>query len=167
MSLTTSPNSHLLNKLLFIVDALRRKSVKDNEKSNKQKVTKLTVRQSSAIRLLKLLTDRNPEGVSLKTLSAGLQMTVPATSILVDTMVVRGYFERRPNPEDRRAVHIRLTEKGKGVFSELSTKIAKDFRNILMELEDEEKKNFAQIVEKLYSGINTPSPDNGNDTKAV
>ncbi len=156
MSLTTSPNTHLLNKLLFIVDALRRKSVKDSSlKSNtKQKTTKLTVRQSSAIRLLKLLTDKTPEGVSLKTLSTGLQMTVPATSILVDTMVVRGYFERRPNPADRRAVHIRLTDAGKSVFSELSTKLTKDFKNILQELEEDEKKNFAQIVEKLYSGIN-------------
>ncbi len=154
MLLTTSNNTHLLNKLLFIVDTLRRKSAKESEKASKQKSAKLTVRQSSAIRLLKLLTDKAPQGISLKTLSSGLQMTVPATSILVDTMVVRGYFERRPNPEDRRAVHIRLTEKGKSVFSELSTKITKDFKNILMELEDEEKKNFVQIVDKLYTGIN-------------
>ncbi len=154
MPLTTSPNAHLLNKLLFIVDTLRRKSAKDGDKSTKQKSPKLTVRQSSAIRLLKLLTDKTPQGISLKTLSTGLQMTVPATSILVDTMVVRGYFERRPNPDDRRAVLIRLTEQGKLAFSELSTKITKDFKNILMELGEEEKKNFVQIVDKLYTGIN-------------
>jgi hypothetical protein len=42
-----------------------------------------------------------------------LGVSKQATSQLIDTLVVRGYLERQPNPEDRRRVTIEATERGR------------------------------------------------------
>ncbi len=40
-------------------------------------------------------------------------MSKQATSRLIDTLVLRGYLERRTNAEDRRRIEIELTERGR------------------------------------------------------
>jgi DNA-binding MarR family transcriptional regulator len=44
---------------------------------------------------------------------APLRMSKQAASQLVDTLVLRGYIERRTDPEDRRRMGLRLTERGR------------------------------------------------------
>jgi DNA-binding MarR family transcriptional regulator len=45
-------------------------------------------------------------------LTRGLGISKQAVSQLVDTMVMRGYVERRPDPDDRRRMHLTLTPRG-------------------------------------------------------
>lgn len=42
-----------------------------------------------------------------------LGVTKQAASQLIDTLVLRGYLERRPDPDDRRRLSIELTERGR------------------------------------------------------
>jgi DNA-binding MarR family transcriptional regulator len=45
-------------------------------------------------------------------LMRGLGISKQAVSQLVDTMVMRGYIERRPDPDDRRRMQLTLTQRG-------------------------------------------------------
>ena len=102
----------------------------------------LTVRQGSAISQLKLLQECAPEGVSLKEFAKHLQMTIPASSLLVETIVRKGYMQRTPNPNDRRAIQIKLTEKGLELFHD-------DLNQRCQVLTKEELDTLYSIVEKL------------------
>ena len=42
-----------------------------------------------------------------------LGVSKQAASQLIDTLVVRGYLERRPDPEDRRRINVEATERGR------------------------------------------------------
>jgi DNA-binding MarR family transcriptional regulator len=42
-----------------------------------------------------------------------LRISKQASSQLIDTLVLRGYLERRADPDDRRRMSIRLTERGR------------------------------------------------------
>jgi DNA-binding MarR family transcriptional regulator len=53
------------------------------------------------------------QGGSAGALVRQLGVSKQAASQLIDTLVVRGYLERRPNPEDRRRVTIEATERGR------------------------------------------------------
>jgi DNA-binding MarR family transcriptional regulator len=53
------------------------------------------------------------QGVSASDLVRQLGVSKQATSQLLDTLVVRGYLERRPDPEDRRRVTLEATERGR------------------------------------------------------
>lgn len=114
------PTPHVVfRELIEILDRLRRQSVLSINSMQQKKMFGLTMRQASAIAQVQLLMEKEPQGVALKVLAKQLQMTVPATSLLVESMVGKGFFERNPNPTDRRAVCIRLSEKGMELFDEV------------------------------------------------
>jgi len=48
-----------------------------------------------------------------------LGVTKQATGQLVDTLVARGYLERRPDPDDRRRMLIELTARGRAAAAEV------------------------------------------------
>ncbi len=56
-----------------------------------------------------------PEGVRLTELAERAQITKQSMGSLVDYLEERGYVERVPDPADRRAKIVRLTERGKDV----------------------------------------------------
>ena len=106
----------------------------------------LTVRQGSAISQLKLMLEEEPDGVSLKSLAKRMQMTIPATSLLVETMVGKGYMERKPNPTDRRAVCITLTEKGLSLFANVYAQFHNELDRRAKALTAEDLKTLSRIV---------------------
>ena len=54
-----------------------------------------------------------PEGKRLTTLAAAANITKQSAGALVDSLVASGYVERVPDPEDARAIRIRLTAYGR------------------------------------------------------
>lgn len=54
-----------------------------------------------------------PEGIRLTDLAERAQLTKQLVVYLVDSLEERGYVERRPDPADRRAKRICLTERGR------------------------------------------------------
>ncbi len=68
----------------------------------------LSVRQMNALGALNRLMTNRQEGIPLKTLAHYLRMSIPSTSLLVDSMVKKGLFDRKENPRDRRSLCIRL-----------------------------------------------------------
>lgn len=109
----------------------------------------LTVRQCSAIARVELLTQECPQGISLKMLAHHLQMTVPATSLLVEALVSRGLLERTPNPNDRRAVCIRISEKGRSFFEEVNGLVNKEMDELASVLSEEEMGVISRAADKL------------------
>ncbi|MBV9002316.1 MAG: MarR family transcriptional regulator, partial [Solirubrobacterales bacterium] len=52
------------------------------------------------------------QGQPLGALVRQLRVTKQAASELIDTLVVRGYISRTPDPDDRRRVNATLTDRG-------------------------------------------------------
>jgi len=52
------------------------------------------------------------QGQPLGALVRQLRVTKQAASELIDTLAVRGYISRRPDPDDRRRVNVTLTDRG-------------------------------------------------------
>lgn len=139
----------LFRKLLEILDDMRRDSIKAINAPVQKKMYGLTVRQGSAISQLKLMQEDAPEGVSLKSLAQRMQMTIPATSLLVEVMVSKGFMERNPNPNDRRAVCIKLTERGLSLFDDVYARFHDEIDRRAQALTQEELNAFSCIVEKM------------------
>ncbi len=128
---------------------MRRESIKALNAPAQKKTYGLTVRQGSAVSQLKLMQEETPEGVSLKELAKRMQMTIPATSLLVETMVSKGFMERNPNPNDRRAVCIKLTERGSSLFDDVYARFHDELDRRAQALTEEEINAFSSIVEKM------------------
>ena len=155
MKAMEAPHAHAphvaFQRLLYVLDDIRRDSIRHADSPDLRKVHVLTVRQGAALTQLRLLTTDVPQGISLKQLATRLQMTVPATSLLVESMVSTGFFERRPNPNDRRSVCIKLSPKGHEVFES----VYGNFRRRIDEMADnfsaEELATIERVALKLQS----------------
>lgn len=146
----SAPTPHVVfRELIEILDRLRRQSVLSVNTMQQKKMFGLTMRQASAIAQVQLLMEKEPQGVALKVLAKQLQMTVPATSLLVESMVGKGFFERNPNPTDRRAVCIRLSEKGMELFDEVYANFHRAIDERAAGLNEEDLAALAVIVTKL------------------
>lgn len=62
-------------------------------------------------------------GLNLTDVSEVLGVSKQAASQLVDTLVVRGYVERIPHPEDRRRMTVGLTARGRSAAQEIRAAI--------------------------------------------
>ncbi len=113
----------VLRKFFNVLDELRRASLKATNATQEKKLLGLTFRQGSAMWQVKVMTEKQPQGIALKSLASRMQMTVPATSLLVESMVEKGLFERTPNPDDRRAVCIKLSEKGAQICDDVNANL--------------------------------------------
>lgn len=133
------------------MDDIRRDSLKKTPQTQQKRVLGLTMRQAGALVNVEILTRNTPRGIALKTLAQNLQMTVPATSLLVENMVNKGFLERTPNPEDRRAVCIRLSADGAEFIESTRKLIAMEIERHAEVFNAEELATLGHLVEKLVA----------------
>ncbi|MBR0332340.1 MAG: hypothetical protein IIX20_02385, partial [Alistipes sp.] len=66
-----------------------------------------------------------------------------------ETMVNKGFFERTPNPEDRRAICIRLSEKGEELCHDVNARMETELDRLAQELTAEELSALDSIADKM------------------
>ena len=65
------------------------------------------------------------QGAHLRDVAAELGISKQAASQLVDVLVLRGYCERIPDPEDRRRMTVGLTERGRDAAVEVNRAVGR------------------------------------------
>jgi MarR family 2-MHQ and catechol resistance regulon transcriptional repressor len=83
-----------------------------------------------------------------KQLVSGGNMTV-----VVDNLAKDGLVERIPSKDDRRAIVVRLTAKGKKLFDEIFVKHAKCVSTLAGVLTEKEQDNLAELLKKLGTSL--------------
>jgi MarR family transcriptional regulator, 2-MHQ and catechol-resistance regulon repressor len=68
-------------------------------------------------------------------------------------LVRDGFVERIPKPDDRRAVIIRLTEKGHTLIKDIFPDHAKLVANVVSALSSDEQKQLALLLKKLGTSV--------------
>lgn len=92
---------------------------------------------------------RRSNGCSLGDLAERRGVSLPTMSKMVSSLVDKGLITREPDPSNRRAVIIRLTEEGDTLYlrvlSNLQQRIAQD----LVQLAPEEREDIIRALETL------------------
>ena len=68
-------------------------------------------------------------------------------------MVNKGFFERNPNPEDRRAVCIRLSEKGQEICNDVQARLLQEIDRVAAEIPVEELEGILHVANKLEDKV--------------
>lgn len=74
---------------------------------------------------------RRPEGMTPGELTRELLVTGGNVTVIVDRLVRQGLAERRPVPEDRRAVRVRLTRPGQRLMRRAIPRHRRDVESLL------------------------------------
>jgi len=96
-------------------------------------------------------------GIRMTELARRVIMSKSGLTTMVDRLEARGWFERIPDPEDRRAIRIIVTKRGRDVFrSAAQVHVAGIERYFAKYISDAEARVIAEALERVC-GI--PAPD--------
>ena len=85
----------------------------------------------------------------------GSTLSVPLSTAtrMVDWLVVNGYAQRLPDPEDRRVVRVALTDNGQELHNIIETYTGDHVRQILSCLSDEEQATLFDLIHKMVAAL--------------
>jgi DNA-binding MarR family transcriptional regulator len=108
------------------------------------------------LRALTVLSELAP--ASLGQLAEGVGVTPSTTSRLVDRLVMGGYAERRPSPESRRQIELRLTPEGEATLARYDELRLRRLRAALERVPEERR---AAVVDALaaFGAAIRPAPE--------
>ena len=108
------------------------------------------ITQSQVFTLL-ALEEQSP--CRLSELSQRLKISAPTVTGLVDRLEKLQYLKRIPDPTDRRAIQVDLTDKGNKVIKKLRLTIERKWIGILQKLSTQDSENYLKILRKIYEAI--------------
>ncbi|MDO4628857.1 MAG: hypothetical protein Q4C70_06705 [Planctomycetia bacterium] len=141
-------------KFFSVADKIRQLILQTStSKKNIALMESLTYRQQKVMVAVVLLTENTPVGVSLKKLAERMNMTVPATSVLVESMVQNKIFHRITSQTDRRAVCIKLSDLGMSIMNAFRAKMDEHIQELYTGITPEEKEVFSKVVNQFHEKL--------------
>lgn len=89
------------------------------------------------------------DGIFISVLARKVALDKATLTGMLDRLERDGLTERRADPEDRRAIRIHLTKKAERLRDELTELYHENNGMFLALLDEEEKKVFEQVVDKI------------------
>ena len=100
------------------------------------------------VRLLGILRDREP---GMNELARYLELEKSSLSGLVDRAEARGFVERVPSADDRRAATVRLTPLGRQLARTVADKVRKEVAALLAVLPEKDRAKLTSLVARIVS----------------
>jgi len=90
-------------------------------------------------------------GCGIQEIAAGLRLTPPTVSVGVRRLEEAGLLERRPDPQDRRAVRLFLTVQGKALHQRAQDFRRRKIRRLLTGLTPQEQDTLLNLLERAIN----------------
>lgn len=101
--------------------------------------------------------DRHPQGLRMSALSSHLMVTGGNVTGLTDQLVGEGLVERIDDPQDRRAMIVRMTPQGRAWFAQMADEHERWIVQIFSGLAAKDMAQLYQLLGKLRQGMAQPS----------
>ncbi|WP_335422923.1 MarR family transcriptional regulator [Gemmobacter denitrificans] len=98
---------------------------------------------------------RHPEGLRLTDLAERMKVSKASASAMAAKLEARGYLERGPALEDRRASLLRATPKTIALETEENAVHARAAASLAAALSDEERRQFELLLGKACRGLDS------------
>jgi DNA-binding MarR family transcriptional regulator len=105
----------------------------------------------SQCKMLALLSEEQTAELSLKDLSAGIGISLPAVSRGIENLLQRGYVERREDSEDRRMKRVRITDAGREIHRAMYGAKYDGIRDFAATLSDAEAQRLVRALEPIVA----------------
>jgi len=100
--------------------------------------------------ILELLYSKGPHPV--QKISEAFSIPSGSITYVVDKLEKKGLVERQPNPNDRRASNVVLTEEGRALFDEIFPKHVATISENVSFITNEEKEQLIHLLKKIGIG---------------
>ncbi|HEY95324.1 MAG TPA: winged helix-turn-helix transcriptional regulator [Dehalococcoidia bacterium] len=93
------------------------------------------------------------EDVTQKELAALLETDTTTSKVLCDSLEKKGWLKRTADKKDRRVNRLRLTEKGKLMYSEAMNLIQTGYENVFNKVQPDELNRVLPFLGRLYHDL--------------
>ncbi len=100
-----------------------------------------------------ILLFRNPDGLAVSRLAGGTGVSCPTMTGVVEGLLKAGHVTRDPDPSDRRAFVVRITEQGKQVLNGVLPGHYSRVRTIMSHLDEDERSDLKRLLGKVREGL--------------
>lgn len=100
-------------------------------------------------KLLDFVCCHGQSGLMLKEIAQGMQLSPGAASLLVDQLVKRGLLARSTSENDRRAIRVELSARGKKLQTNFETVLDDLSEKMVSEVSDPELGELIKTLEKI------------------
>ena len=111
--------------------------------------------------------ERTPDGLKMGELSRRMMVTGGNVTGITDQLVGEGLVERVPIPEDRRALRVRLTPRGRQAFREMAGSHEQWIVGLLGGLTERERRQLHGLLGKLKAAIAEQGDARSRTARAV
>lgn len=96
---------------------------------------------------LEVLAERGPS--RSQALAEALRLDKSTTTRVVDALVRKGYVERLPDPEDARAVSLRITRAGRKLYEKINGELIEQQLDLLRDLDPRVRAGATELIQRL------------------
>ena len=93
-------------------------------------------------------------GIKVSDISNILKVASPTTTQLINSLEANGMVERAMDKEDRRAVRVKLTDKGERIIESASDAFFDSFNGLVNYLGEEKSNQLADLLSKAFVYFN-------------
>ena len=111
----------------------------------------------SSLTILMLLRHGSDEGMQLHELGELLLVSRANITGLIDHLEDKGYVKRLVDPQDRRARHARITQKGEALLDEFMPVHYRNLKSLLHGLSEDERETLVALLKKVRSSVSAHS----------
>jgi DNA-binding MarR family transcriptional regulator len=134
--------ARLIGEIIESLHAVRHKFVPDSRSFSD--ANQITFSQLVVLRIIS-----RHDGIGIKELAGNLGITSSAATQLVDGLDKKDYLKREGSSEDRRALKIGLSDKGKEKIDSLRTQNLKKLFSVFEVLDDDELVEYCDLNKKI------------------
>lgn len=95
--------------------------------------------------------DPESDGVKMSEISNTLKLAMPTITELVSGLVQNGFAERNQDPQDRRAVRVRLTESGALAIQQAQEVFLQSFGGLIDSLGQEKSAQLIDLLSQVFT----------------
>jgi DNA-binding MarR family transcriptional regulator len=100
--------------------------------------------------------ERYPDGLRMGELSRRLMVTGGNVTGITDLLEKEGLVVRVPDPHDRRAYAVKLTDAGRGAFAGMAVVHERWIEELLQDIPAADKATLIELLSKLKQGLDAP-----------
>lgn len=118
---------------------------------HKSPISDLTHSETMVLFCIKNYVETHEIGIKTSELSNILNVASPTITQQVNSLERRGFVERNVDKEDRRAVRIKVTEKGEEVFKKASEEFEASINGLVEYLGSDQSEQLANLLSKTFN----------------
>ncbi|MFT3751379.1 MAG: MarR family transcriptional regulator [Paludibacter sp.] len=100
--------------------------------------------------------------LSMSEIGCKLSMPKPHVTAQIDKLIAEGMVERLFDPNDRRIINIKMTEKGKEDFKAIKAELSRDLRERIEKLEEQKMITLFESTQQVRNILSEIMDDSGN-----